>query len=368
MPPPIDRRRPTKRRRGASLAAAPDAAPEPSAVAESGARAVAFAAAALRLSPEVAEALAAGRPLVALESTIFAHGFPPAEGRALCDDLEQAVRAEGAVPAAIAICAGEVRVGLDPAAYDTLTGQAAAGASGRPQVAKCGAREVAFVAAAGGWGATTVSATLAIAARAGIAVFATGGIGGVHRGGEVSLDISADLDALASWPVLVVAAGAKSVLDLPRTVEALETRGVPVVGYRCDELPAFYSAHSGLRLGLRCDEPDAVARGFDLQRQLGTAAGALICQPPPAAVALAADEVEVWLAQASAAADSAGVGGAAWTPFVLAELHRRSGGRTLVVNRALALANAALAARVAVALAAIAAGARGRPGSHPRRR
>ena len=340
MPPPVDRRRPPRPHRGARADASAD---------------LSLATGVLRLSPEVAAALSAGRPLVALESTIFAHGFPPNEGRALCDALEAAVRAEGAVPAAIAICNGDVRVGLDAAAYDVLTSLAPAADGRQPKVAKCGAREVAFVAAAGGWGATTVSATLAIAARAGIAVFATGGIGGVHRGGARSLDISADLDALASWPVLVVAAGAKSVLDLPRTLEALETRGVPVVGYRCDELPAFYSADSGLRLGLRCDEPEALARGFALQRQLGTAAGALVCQPPPADVALAATAVEAWLAEASAEADAAGVRGAAWTPFVLADLHRRSGGRTLVVNRALALANAALAARIAVALAALSA-------------
>ncbi len=297
----------------------------------------------LRVGDEVREALAAGRGVVALESTILAHGFPPPEGRALALEIEAAVRVQGAVPATIAICAGEVCVGLDAAQREALL-------DGRP-VAKCGAREVAWVAASGGWGATTVSATMAVAARAGIEVFATGGIGGVHRGGEASLDVSADLAALATWPVLVVAAGAKSLLDLPRTLEVLESLGVPVVGYRTQELPSFYATRSGCPLGQRVDEPAAAARAFRLQRSLGSAGGALLCNPPPAEVALDADEVDAWVRQGLDAAASAGVAGAAVTPFVLAWLHRVSGGRTMRTNRALALHNAALAACVAVELA-----------------
>ena len=299
----------------------------------------------LYIGAEVHEALAAGQGIVALESTILAHGFPPAEGRALGIELEDAVRARGAVPATIAVCAGEVCVGLDPAQRSALL-------DGR-KVAKCGAREVAWVAAAGGWGATTVSATMAVAARAGIEVFATGGIGGVHRGGETSLDISADLAALGAWPVLVVAAGAKSLLDLPRTLEVLESMGVPVVGYQTDELPSFYARRSGCALGFRVEDAASAARAFALQRRLASAGGALLCNPPPEAVALDAVEVDAWVRQGLDAADAAGVRGAAVTPFVLAWLHRVSEGRTMHTNRALALHNAGLAAEVAVALAAL---------------
>ena len=297
----------------------------------------------LRFHDEVRDALASGRGLVALESTILAHGFPAAEGRALAVELEDVVRGKGAVPATIAICAGEVCVGLSAEQRESLL-------NGRP-VAKCGAREVAWVAAAGGWGATTVSATMAIAARAGIEVFATGGIGCVHRGGESSLDVSADLAALAAWPVLVVAAGAKSLLDLPRTLEVLESLGVPVVGYQTDELPSFYATRSGCKLGLRVEDPAAAARAFALQRTLQSAGGALLCNPPPADVALDAELVDGWVREGLAAAADAGVRGAAVTPFVLAWLHRVSAGRTMRTNRALALHNAALAAEVAVALA-----------------
>lgn len=298
----------------------------------------------VQTSPEVAQALREGRAVVALESTILAHGFPAGEGRRLGDELEAAVRAEGAVPATVAICAGTPRVGLDAATLDALL-------DGR-RVRKCGARELAWVAAADGWGATTVSATMALAAAAGVAVFATGGIGGVHRGFDEQHDVSADLDALARFPVLVVAAGAKSLLDLPRTLEALESRGVPVVGYQTDAFPSFYCRDSGLPVGLRVDTPAAAARAFALQRRLGSAAGALLCNPPPADVALDRDIVDQWVERGLRAAAAERVHGAAVTPYVLARLLEISGGATLRTNRALALANARLAAQVAVALAA----------------
>lgn len=300
----------------------------------------------IHVSAEVQQALAEGRGVVALESTILAHGFPAGEGRLLADALEAAVRASGAVPATIAICAGRICVGLGADDLDALL-------DGRP-VAKCGAREVAWCAAAGDWGATTVSATMAIAAAAGVHVFATGGIGGVHRGFVAAHDVSADLDALARFPVLVVAAGAKSLLDLPRTLEALETRGVPVIGMGTSEFPSFYCRESGLRLGLRVDDAAAAARGFLLQRSIGSAGGALLCNPPPADVALLRAEVDGWVAQGLADAEQAGVRGAAVTPFVLSRLLSVSGGRTLVTNRALALDNARVAGEVAQALAVLA--------------
>ncbi|MEY3012326.1 MAG: hypothetical protein RIT45_1061 [Pseudomonadota bacterium] len=298
---------------------------------------------AILVSPAVRAALAEGRGVVALESTILAHGFPAGEGRALADALQDAVRAAGAEPATIAICGGQLCVGLDAARLDALL-------DGR-KVRKCGARELAWCAAAGDWGATTVSGTMALAAAAGVRVFATGGIGGVHRGHGELHDVSADLDALARFPVLVVAAGAKSLLDLPRTLEALETRGVPVVGFGTDAFPSFYCRESGLRVGLRVDTPAQAARAFALQARIGAAGGALLCNPPPEDAALPRAEVDAWVDAGLRDAEAAGVRGAAVTPFVLARLLAISGGRTLRTNRALALSNATVAGRVAAALA-----------------
>jgi pseudouridine-5'-phosphate glycosidase len=282
---------------------------------------------------EVRVALAAGRPVVALESSIVAHGFPPPANRTLADELHAAARAEGAVPAMAAVIDGEVRLGLDEAALDRL---AAGGAM------KCSARDLAFCRGDGG---TTVAATARIAAAAGVRIFATGGIGGVHRG---ALDVSADLPELARAPVAVVSSGAKSILDLPATLEALDALGVPVLGFRCSVFPAFHTADSGLALKHRFDDEAALARALTRHWALPGAGGALICNPPPADDAMARDEIEELVRRALA--EAAEARGDRATPAALAALDRLSGGRTTVVNRALALANARLGARLACAL------------------
>ncbi|MCO4762976.1 MAG: pseudouridine-5'-phosphate glycosidase [Myxococcales bacterium] len=299
------------------------------------------------VSNEVQVALREGRAVVALESTILCHGFPPDERRPLAKALEDAVREAGAVPATIAIIDGEPCVGLDAAQLERLLSA--------PDVAKCSARDVAIVAANGAMGATTVAGTCLLAAAAGVRVFATGGIGGVHRGAEASMDVSADLGALGSMGVLVVSAGAKSLLDLGRTLEMLETANVPVVGFGTDDFPSFYSQTSGHGVPHRLDTPAAVAQAFALQGRLGLTAGMLVCNPPPADVALAREEVDGWITGALAAADDDGIFGAAVTPYVLSALAELSGGRTVVTNRALALDNARVAGQIAAALAALAA-------------
>ena len=293
----------------------------------------------LHLAPEVAAALDRGDAVVALESTLICHGFPHPEGLAVGRELEDAVRSQDATPATIAVVAGVIRVGLDDETLAEL--------AGRDDVAKCTARALPMTCATGAWGATTVAATMAVAARVGLEVFATGGIGGVHRGGELSLDISADIAALASYPLLVVCAGAKSLLDLPRTLEALETAGVPVIGWQTDALPAFYCRDSGLKVPQRVDDTETVAAAWQVQRALGLPGGMLLCQPPPEDAALNGDEVAQWLTACHAEAAAAGVHGPELTPYILAGLRARSGGRTLRTNRRLALANAALAARLA---------------------
>ena len=296
-------------------------------------------------SPEVAHALLTGQAVVALESTILCHGFPPPERRPLAQALEAEVRAAGAVPATIAVVDGEVCVGLTEAQLERLLTA--------EDVAKCSARDVGVIAAQGRMGATTVAATCMIAASAGVEVFATGGIGGVHRGGELSLDVSADLAALRQFQVLVVSAGAKSLLDLPRTLEQLETHSVPVVGYGTDAFPSFHSVDSGLSVPHRLDDPAHVARAFAAQAAVGLSGGMLLCNPPPANVALPLEQVQKWLALAHDKAAAQGVAGAAVTPFVLSELAVLSEGQTVRTNRALALSNASVAAAVAVALAAL---------------
>jgi pseudouridylate synthase len=297
----------------------------------------------IAVAAEVAEAVAAGRAVVALESTIIAHGLPYPDSHTLAVALEEAVRAEGAVPATIALLGGTPRVGLDAGEIEAL---ARAGAA----VAKAGAADLAAYIAAGADAATTVSATSLLAARAGIRLFATGGIGGVHRGDAG--DVSSDLTALATLPVAVVSAGAKAILDLPRTLEALESLGVLVVGYGTDELPAFYSRSAGLPLEHRADDPAELARilraRFDL---LGQRAGVLVANPIPADAEIPRAEIEPVIAAALDEAARAGVAGKRLTPFLLDRLARATAGRTVTANRALALSNARLAARVAVALA-----------------
>jgi len=291
--------------------------------------------ASVRIADEVAAACAAGRPVVALETSIVAHGLPRPDNVDVGRAMVAAVREAGAVPALTGVTAGALRVGLDDAELAHLGGE--------PPAAKAAMRDLARLAAAGGWGATTVSGTLALAAAAGIAVMATGGIGGVHKGAAASFDVSADLAGLAGTRAVVVCAGAKSILDLAATLEWLESRSVPVLGWGTDRFPAFYSADSGLEV----PRIDAVDRLADLVRThwaLG-GGGVVVARPPPRPLDPAA--VEGWSEAAQARAAAAGVVGAALTPFVLGEMARLSGGRTVAANRELVLANAALAARLA---------------------
>ena len=299
----------------------------------------------LAYGPGVREAIDARRGVVALESTVIAHGLPRPSNLETAQQLERDVRDAGAVPATICLADGHAVVG----AAEALLGRLA----NEEGVAKVSTRDLApFLARVdGGLGATTVASTAEIAARAGIEVFATGGIGGVHRGAERTMDISADLRALADHPIVVICAGAKLVLDLAKTLETLETLGIPVVGYQTDELPAFYVRSSGLPLPHRVDDPLGAARVARIQLERG--AGMLICVPIPEADALPRDEIEREIDKALAAADLAGVRGAAVTPFLLSRLGEASSGRTLTANIALLRNNARVAAAIATALAGI---------------
>ena len=294
----------------------------------------------LDVSPEVAEALRAGGPVVALETTLVAHGFPPGEGAAVGLECERRVRAAGAVPATIGVAGGRVRVGM---AAEEVARMAAAGAAAR----KCGARDLAACAAQGALGATTVGGTLAVCRAAGIRVGATGGLGGVHRGFPHPPDVSGDLAELARTPALLVSAGVKSLLDVPATAEALETLGVPVLGYRTDTLPLFYEAAGGPPVAARVETPEEVAEIAGAHWRLGRRSALVLANPPAEPL----DDVEPLIERALAAAAEEGVSGQAVTPFVLDRLHRESGGRTQAVNRRLIADNAGLAAEVAVAYA-----------------
>jgi pseudouridine-5'-phosphate glycosidase len=296
----------------------------------------------IEVAAPVRAALARGQGVVALESTLICHGMPRPLNRELALEIEAVVRAEGAMPATIAVLDGRVLVGLDEA---SLTRLAAA-----DEVEKCTTRDLPRVVASGALGATTVAATVFVAARVGIRLMATGGLGGVHHGGETSLDISADLDELARSRALVVCSGIKSILDRPRTLERLETLGVPLVGYGCAELPGFHSIGTGLAVA-RVDGVEATAALWRAHGALGLPGGMVLAQPPPAADALAAVDVERWVAESHAAAARQGIHGSAETPFVLAEMAARSRGATVRVNRTLVLANARLAARLACAVA-----------------
>jgi pseudouridine-5'-phosphate glycosidase len=292
----------------------------------------------------VKEAIDARRGVVALESTVIAHGLPRPRNLETARLLERDVRDAGAVPATICLADGLLVVGANDALLERLADE--------EDVAKISTRDLApFLGRvpAGGLGATTVAATAEIAARAGIQVFATGGIGGVHRGAERTMDVSADLLALAAHPVVVVCAGAKLVLDLAKTLEQLETLGIPVIGYGTSELPAFYVRSSGLRIPYRVD--DAVAAARIARVQLGRGAGLLVCAPIPEANALPRPEVERAIDVALAAAEKAGVRGSGVTPFLLAHLGDASSGRTLDANVALLRNNARVAAEIATALA-----------------
>lgn len=299
----------------------------------------------LAISREVREALDARRPLVALESTVIAHGLPRPVNLETAREMERAVRSGGAVPATIAIADGQAVVGANDALLERLATE--------DGVAKVSLRDLAPLLAGrqGALGATTVAASVEIAALAGIEVFATGGIGGVHRGAERTFDVSADLGAIARSPVCVVCAGAKLVLDLARTLEVLETLGVPVVGLGTDELPAFYVRSSGLRVPHRVEDP-AAAAGI-ARAQLARGAGIVVAVPIPERDALGREEVEREVERAIAEARRAGVGGAALTPYLLRALGELSEGRTLAANVGLLRRNAEVAAAIARELAAL---------------
>lgn len=294
-------------------------------------------------TPEIADALATGRPVVALESTVISHGMPYPRNLETARALEAEVRAAGAVPATIAVMDGRIRVGLDDEAMERL---ATAGGKAR----KLSRRDLPIALATGALGATTVAATMIGARLAGISVFATGGIGGVHRGAETSFDISADLDELARTSVCVVCAGAKSILDLPKTLELLETSGVPVLGFGTEEFPAFYSRRSGLSVDHRCDTVQEVAEILRTKWRLGLEGGVLLANPIPAADELDADAMEAAVARALADADARRIKGKDITPYLLAALEAITGGRSLTANIALIRNNARVAAGVAAAL------------------
>lgn len=297
----------------------------------------------LTYSPEVDAALKAGRAVVALESTIITHGMPWPQNVETARAVEAAVRAEGAVPATMAVMAGRIHIGLTDAELERL-GQA-------KDVAKLSRADLAACVATGGTGATTVAATMICARLAGISVFATGGIGGVHRGAEMSFDISADLAELAQTAVTVVAAGAKAILDLPKTLEYLETSGVPVIAYGQDAFPAFWSRDSGLKAPLRMDSAEAIAAAHRMRGLLGLPGGQLVANPIPVTDEIARDVIGPVIEAALAEAVAKGIAAKAVTPFLLGRIFELTGGRSLAANIALVLNNARLAAGIAKALA-----------------
>jgi len=298
----------------------------------------------LRIAEEVRDALAEHRPVVALESTIVAHGLPRPENLETARALERTVRAGGAVPATVAVIDGALTVGLSDAELTRLATE--------PGVAKVSRRDLPIVIASGALGATSGSATMIGAAPAGGRVFATGGIGGVHRGFEVTCDVSADLGELARTSVCVVCAGAKSILDLPRTVELLETLGVPVLGWRTSELPAFFSESSGLPVDRRVENGAEVAAILTAKWDLGLDGGVLVGVPPPPELALPAAELDAILEAATDDALARGIRGKALTPHLLAMVRERTGGRSLTANVALVTRNASVAAEIAGSLLA----------------
>ena len=297
----------------------------------------------LDISPEVAEALDNGKPVVALESTIISHGMPYPGNVKTALLVEQTIRENGAVPATIAIIGGRLKAGLSEAEIEYL------GKSGR-NVAKASRRDLAALVARKADGATTVTTTMMIAHMAGIGIFATGGIGGVHRGAETSMDISADLEELGSTPVMVVCAGAKSILDLGLTLEYLETKGVPVIGYGTDELPAFYTRQSGFGVDYRADSPAQLASMFSAQKELGMKGGMLVTNPIPEEYAMDKAVIDAAIEQALRESVEQGVHGKETTPFLLARVVELTGGSSLESNIQLVLNNATLAAKTAVEL------------------
>ncbi|WP_088285171.1 pseudouridine-5'-phosphate glycosidase [Kineosporia sp. A_224] len=310
----------------------------------------------VELAPEVAQALAEGRPVVALESTIITHGMPYPANLETARGVEDVVRANGATPATIAVLDGRLCVGLDDEALERLA-RSAEGADGTHdgggEVVKASRKDLPAVVARGATAGTTVAATMYLAHLAGVRIFATGGIGGVHRGAEHTFDVSADLDELGATPVTVVCAGAKSILDLPKTLEVLETRGVPVIGLGTDEFPAFFSRTSGLPVDHRVDTPEQLAAVLVEHRRLGLRGGVLVANPIPEADAIPAEEIDARIDEAIADAERAGITRKEVTPYLLARINELTDGRSLVANIALVRNNAAVAARTAVALVAL---------------
>ena len=298
----------------------------------------------LDISPEVQQALADGKPVVALESTIISHGMPYPKNVETAMLVEKTIRENGAVPATIAIIGGRLKAGLSPEEIEYL------GKSGR-KVAKVSRRDLAAIVARGADGATTVTTTMIIAHMAGIKVFATGGIGGVHRGAETTMDISADLEELAGTPVMVVCAGAKSILDLGLTLEYLETKGVPVIGYGTDELPAFYTRSSGFGVDYQLDTPEQLAKAFHVKRELGLRGGLLVTNPIPEEYSMDKAVIDKAIAEAVEDAKKDGIHGKATTPYLLAKIKDLTGGDSLDSNIQLVFNNARLGAAAAVELA-----------------
>ena len=294
----------------------------------------------LDVAPKVREALDGGKPVVALESTIISHGMPYPQNVETARNVEQIIRENGAVPATIAVLGGRLKAGLSAEEIDYLcrTGTG---------VTKASRRDLPVLLAKGMDGATTVTTTMMIAHMAGISVFATGGIGGVHRGAETTMDISADLEELAQTPVMVICAGAKSILDLGLTLEYLETKGVPVIGYGTEELPAFYTRHSGFRVDYRLDTPAELAAAFRAQRAMGLKGGMLVTDPIPEEYAMPADTINAAIDAAVAEAKRKGIHGKETTPFLLARIKDITGGDSLSSNIRLVYNNARLAAQTA---------------------
>ncbi len=296
----------------------------------------------LDVNPEVAEAIASGKPVVALESTIISHGMPYPQNVETALAVENIIRENGAVPATIAIIGGRLKAGLtaEEIEYFGKKGQA---------IAKASRRDLAVLCARGEDGATTVTTTMIIAHMAGIKIFATGGIGGVHRGAETTMDISADLEELGQTPVMVVCAGAKSILDLGLTLEYLETKGVPVIGYGTKELPAFYCRTSGFSVDYRIDTAEELAKVFKTQNDLGMKGGMLVANPIPEEYAMPADTINAAIDQAIAECNEKGIHGKETTPFLLARVSELTGGDSLASNIQLVFNNARVAAQTAAA-------------------
>ena len=295
----------------------------------------------LDIKPEVAEALAAGKPVVALESTIISHGMPYPQNVETALQVEQIIRDNGAVPATIAVIGGRLKAGLtaDEIEYFGKKGQA---------ITKASRRDLAVLCARGLDGATTVTTTMIIAHMAGIKVFATGGIGGVHRGAETTMDISADLEELGQTPVMVVCAGAKSILDLGLTLEYLETKGVPVIGFGTEELPAFYTRQSGFGVDYRVDTPEELAKIFKASHEMGLKSGMLVTNPIPEEFAMPKSVIDAAIDQAIAECNANGIHGKETTPFLLARVAELTGGDSLASNIRLVFNNAKIAAQTAV--------------------